>query len=102
MCEHGKGVVFGVGLAQLCRDRPDSVPFVVHHCTAEIEGQSLDVQVRLSVPRGGGGEEPTAKPQEPQSMSSCETRLLPAHIRSGDREERLKAHFSVFMSGVWD
>ncbi|CAL8273688.1 unnamed protein product [Lota lota] len=43
-CEHRKGVVFGVSLAQLCRDRPDSVPFVVQRCTAEIESHSLAVQ----------------------------------------------------------
>ena len=50
MCENGKGVVFGVGLAQLCRDRPNSVPFVVQRCTAEIEINSLAVVVRLTVP----------------------------------------------------
>ncbi|CAL8265354.1 unnamed protein product [Gadus morhua 'NCC'] len=43
VCENGKGVVFGVGLAQLCRDRPNSVPFVVQRCTAEIEINSLAV-----------------------------------------------------------
>ncbi|KAG7258471.1 hypothetical protein CRUP_015488, partial [Coryphaenoides rupestris] len=43
-CERGRGVVFGVGLARLCRDQPDGVPFVVQRCTAEIESHSLAVQ----------------------------------------------------------
>jgi len=44
-CECGRGVVFGVGLARLCRDQPDGVPSVVRRCTAEIESHSLAVQV---------------------------------------------------------
>ncbi|CAL8303460.1 unnamed protein product [Merluccius merluccius] len=43
-CERGKGVVFGVRLPLLCRDRPSLVPFVVQHCTSEIESHSLTVQ----------------------------------------------------------
>lgn len=44
-CEHRKGILFGVGLALLQRDRPDEVPLVVQRCTAEIESRALTVQV---------------------------------------------------------
>uniref|UniRef100_A0A8D2ZLY6 GEM interacting protein n=1 Tax=Scophthalmus maximus TaxID=52904 RepID=A0A8D2ZLY6_SCOMX len=43
-CEHRKGTVFGVDLSLLPRDRPDEVPFVVLHCTSEIESRALTVQ----------------------------------------------------------
>ncbi|KAJ3601631.1 hypothetical protein NHX12_032599 [Muraenolepis orangiensis] len=43
-CEHGKGVVFGVSLALLCRGRADPVPSVVRRCTAEIEIHSQALQ----------------------------------------------------------
>ncbi|XP_018560104.2 LOW QUALITY PROTEIN: GEM-interacting protein [Lates calcarifer] len=43
-CEHRKGTVFGVDLSLLLRDRPDEVPFVVLHCTSEIESRALSVQ----------------------------------------------------------
>ncbi|KAI3359725.1 hypothetical protein L3Q82_014094 [Scortum barcoo] len=43
-CEHGKGTVFGVDFSLLPRDRPDEVPFVVLHCTSEIESRALSVQ----------------------------------------------------------
>lgn len=44
-CEHRKGTVFGVDLSLLPRDRPDEVPFVVLHCTSEIESRALSIQV---------------------------------------------------------
>lgn len=44
-CENKKGTVFGVDLSVLLRDRPDEVPFVVVHCTSEIENRALSVQV---------------------------------------------------------
>lgn len=44
-CEHRKGTVFGVDLSLLLRDRPEQVPFVVLHCTSEIETRALTVQV---------------------------------------------------------
>ncbi|KAM9745407.1 GEM-interacting protein isoform 1-T2 [Menidia menidia] len=43
-CEHRKGTVFGVDLSVLCRDRPGELPFVVQHCTSEIESRALSVQ----------------------------------------------------------
>ncbi|XP_036945486.1 GEM-interacting protein isoform X3 [Acanthopagrus latus] len=43
-CEHRKGTVFGVDLSLLLRDRPEQVPFVVLHCTSEIESRALSVQ----------------------------------------------------------
>ncbi|XP_013880185.1 GEM-interacting protein isoform X3 [Austrofundulus limnaeus] len=43
-CENKKGTVFGVDLSVLLRDRPDEVPFVVMHCTSEIENRALSVQ----------------------------------------------------------
>ncbi|XP_028268818.1 GEM-interacting protein isoform X2 [Parambassis ranga] len=43
-CEHRRGTVFGVDLALLPRDRADEVPFVVLHCTSEIEKRALSVQ----------------------------------------------------------
>uniref|UniRef100_A0A671XWW9 GEM interacting protein n=1 Tax=Sparus aurata TaxID=8175 RepID=A0A671XWW9_SPAAU len=43
-CEHRKGTVFGVDLSLLLRDRPEQVPFVVLHCTSEIETRALTVQ----------------------------------------------------------
>lgn len=46
-CEHRKGTVFGVDLSLLLRDRPEQVPFVVLHCTSEIESRALSVQVLL-------------------------------------------------------
>lgn len=44
-CEHKKGTVFGVDLSLLLRDSSDVVPFVVLHCTSEIESRALSVQV---------------------------------------------------------
>lgn len=44
-CDHKKGSVFGVDLSVLSRDRADGVPFVVLHCTSEIESRALSVQV---------------------------------------------------------
>lgn len=44
-CDHKKGSVFGVDLSVLPRDRADEVPFVVLHCTSEIESRALSVQV---------------------------------------------------------
>ncbi|KAM4597977.1 GEM-interacting protein isoform 2-T2 [Polymixia lowei] len=43
-CETRKGILFGVGLSLLLRNRPDEVPFVVRLCTAEIESRALTVQ----------------------------------------------------------
>lgn len=43
-CENRKGVVFGVDLSLLLRDKPDEVPFVVLHCISEIESRALSVQ----------------------------------------------------------
>ncbi|XP_026181964.1 GEM-interacting protein [Mastacembelus armatus] len=43
-CEHSRGAVFGVDLSLLVHDRPDEVPFVVLHCTSEIESRALSVQ----------------------------------------------------------
>uniref|UniRef100_UPI0037E95694 GEM-interacting protein n=1 Tax=Semicossyphus pulcher TaxID=241346 RepID=UPI0037E95694 len=43
-CEHRKGTVFGVDLSLLSRDSSDEVPFVVLHCTTEIESRALSVQ----------------------------------------------------------
>ncbi|XP_017280918.1 GEM-interacting protein isoform X2 [Kryptolebias marmoratus] len=43
-CENKKGTVFGVDLSVLLRDIPDEVPFVVVHCTSEIENRALSVQ----------------------------------------------------------
>lgn len=50
-CENKKGTVFGVDLSVLLRDRPDEVPFVVVHCTSEIENRALSVQVLAEVKR---------------------------------------------------
>lgn len=47
-CENRKGTVFGVDLSLLLRDKPDEVPFVVLHCTSEIENRALSVQVLLT------------------------------------------------------
>uniref|UniRef100_A0A4W6FQP4 GEM interacting protein n=1 Tax=Lates calcarifer TaxID=8187 RepID=A0A4W6FQP4_LATCA len=47
-CEHRKGTVFGVDLSLLLRDRPDEVPFVVLHCTSEIESRALSGVYRVS------------------------------------------------------
>lgn len=44
-CDHRKGMVFGVDLSILPRDRPDEVPFVVMYCTSQIERRALSVQV---------------------------------------------------------
>lgn len=57
-CEHRKGTVFGVDLAVLLRDRPLAVPFVVAHCTAEIERRALSVEVRP----GAAGTRRTLRP----------------------------------------
>ncbi|KAM9843950.1 GEM-interacting protein [Aulostomus maculatus] len=43
-CECNKGTVFGTDLSLLVRDKPDEVPFVVLHCTSEIESRALSVQ----------------------------------------------------------
>ncbi|XP_034046437.1 GEM-interacting protein [Thalassophryne amazonica] len=43
-CEHRKGIVFGADLSLLPRSTPDEVPFVVRHCTSEIERRALSVQ----------------------------------------------------------
>lgn len=48
-CEHRKGTVFGVDLSMLPRKRPDEVPFVVLHCTSEIESRALSVQVLFTI-----------------------------------------------------
>lgn len=48
-CENKKGTVFGVDLSVLLQDRPDEVPFVVVHCTSEIENRALSVQVLLII-----------------------------------------------------
>lgn len=48
-CEHRKGTVFGVDLSLLPRDRPDEVPFVVVHCTSEIESRALSIQVLFTI-----------------------------------------------------
>lgn len=48
-CDHKKGSVFGVDLSVLPRDRADEVPFVVLHCTSEIESRALSVQVILII-----------------------------------------------------
>lgn len=47
-CDHRKGMVFGVDLSMLPRDRPDEVPFVVMYCTSQIERRALSVQVLLT------------------------------------------------------
>lgn len=46
-CEHRKGMVFGVDLSLIPRDKRDEVPFVVLQCTSEIEHRALSVQVGL-------------------------------------------------------
>ncbi|CAG12171.1 unnamed protein product, partial [Tetraodon nigroviridis] len=43
-CEHRKGMVFGVDLSLIPRDKRDEVPFVVLQCTSEIEHRALSVQ----------------------------------------------------------
>ncbi|CAK6978346.1 GEM-interacting protein [Scomber scombrus] len=43
-CENRKGTMFGVDLSLLLRDKQDLVPFVVLHCTSEIESRALSVQ----------------------------------------------------------
>lgn len=48
-CEHRKGTVFGVDLSVIPRDKRDEVPFLVLHCTSEIERRALSVQVVFSV-----------------------------------------------------
>lgn len=47
-CENRKGTMFGVDLSLLLRDKQDLVPFVVLHCTSEIESRALSVQVLLT------------------------------------------------------
>lgn len=47
-CNHRKGMVFGVDLSILPRERPDEVPFVVMYCTSQIERRALSVQVLLT------------------------------------------------------
>ncbi|KAG7460288.1 hypothetical protein MATL_G00219790 [Megalops atlanticus] len=43
-CENRKGALFGVGFPLLSREQPEDVPFLVQHCTAEIESRALTVQ----------------------------------------------------------
>ncbi|KAJ8254065.1 hypothetical protein COCON_G00206770 [Conger conger] len=43
-CEHRKGALFGVEFSLFPRQHPDEVPFLVEHCTAEIENRALTVQ----------------------------------------------------------
>ncbi|KAJ8345324.1 hypothetical protein SKAU_G00295170 [Synaphobranchus kaupii] len=43
-CEHRKGALFGVEFSQFPRQRPEEVPFLVEHCTTEIESRALTVQ----------------------------------------------------------
>ncbi|XP_035253691.1 GEM-interacting protein isoform X1 [Anguilla anguilla] len=43
-CEHRKGALFGVEFSQFPRQYPEEVPFLVQHCTTEIENRALTVQ----------------------------------------------------------
>ncbi|KAJ8251364.1 hypothetical protein GJAV_G00220560 [Gymnothorax javanicus] len=43
-CEHRKGALFGVEFSHFPRQHPKEVPFLVAHCTTEIESRALTVQ----------------------------------------------------------
>ncbi|KAJ8373191.1 hypothetical protein AAFF_G00270240 [Aldrovandia affinis] len=43
-CENRKGALFGVEFSQFPRQHEEEVPFLVQHCTAEIESRALTVQ----------------------------------------------------------
>lgn len=91
-CDHRKGMVFGVDLSMLPRDRPDEVPFVVMYCTSQIERRALSVQVLLTAP--------TAKIMKQDSERLSVFLLLCVSLSGGVSHQWFQASYPKALSGL--